>query len=496
MSAEREDVRHSGSVTACVFSADGERLATASEDATLRVRDARSGAVLATGRASGAARSCAFSGDGASVVSGWDDGALRVHDAATGADAATLLGHSGPVRACATSADGARIASGSDDGTLRLWDPAAHPIVTVLADHGRAVAGCRLRADGRVVLSWCVEGPAQLRDVETGAETALEGGPGGVVAAAFSPDGRQVLVASRGAGLAVCDARTGAALARMAEPAAEIRSAQWRPDGRALVFGTVGGELGIWEVATPAARVLEAQPRAIDECLVSPDATWLVSRSADRTVRLWDMGRGTCTAVFAPGPAISALAVSPSGRRIAVGDAAGGVHLLTPPPATRGTPLVTGAFLYRAPERGFEREPTLACPWCARRWLAPAAVVDAVREATRDEIRAWEIPAEAWRAAALVAACPACHETVRFNPYFLDGRGDVPGADARSVDVGEGVARQAVLEPDPLGETIVPARAAPTPTVPIPAVPVPEAPAAPPSASLLGRLFRGVFGSK
>ncbi|KAJ7893820.1 hypothetical protein B0H14DRAFT_3427117 [Mycena olivaceomarginata] len=78
----------------------------------------------------GSVRSVAFSPDGARIASGSDDETIRVWDAATGQPfGEPLAGHRGSVRSVAFSPDGMCIAWGSDDKTIRLdrrAQPAAH----------------------------------------------------------------------------------------------------------------------------------------------------------------------------------------------------------------------------------------------------------------------------------------------------------------------------------------------------------------------------------
>jgi WD40 repeat protein len=107
------------------------RAASARMDAGLETRPwlqhvnkprARSTCVMTLAGHTGRVSACAFSADGRHIVSASDDRTLRLWDAQTGADLAILAGHTKKVLACAFSPDGRRIVSASDDGTLRLWD--------------------------------------------------------------------------------------------------------------------------------------------------------------------------------------------------------------------------------------------------------------------------------------------------------------------------------------------------------------------------------------
>jgi WD40 repeat protein len=83
--------------------------------------------------------SVAFSADGGRLASGSEDNTVKVWDAATGACMQTLEGHDGFMTSVAFSADGGRLASGSEDNTVKVWDAATGACVQTL-EVGRAIA--------------------------------------------------------------------------------------------------------------------------------------------------------------------------------------------------------------------------------------------------------------------------------------------------------------------------------------------------------------------
>jgi WD40 repeat protein len=126
---------HSGFVYSVAFSHDSTRLASASDDNTVKIWDASSGVCLQTLEGhSDIVISVAFSHDSARLASASHDNTVKIWDASSGACLQTLEGHSNWVRSVAFSPDSARLASASWDRTVKIWDASSGACLQTLEE--------------------------------------------------------------------------------------------------------------------------------------------------------------------------------------------------------------------------------------------------------------------------------------------------------------------------------------------------------------------------
>jgi hypothetical protein len=189
---------HTDIVNSAVFSPDGQRIVTASDDHTARVWNAASDQLLATLEGhTDHVWSAVFSPDGQRIVTASKDQTARVWNAAGGQLQTTLQGHTGPVRSAVFSPDGQRIVTASEDETARVWNAASGQLLTTLQGHSGNVLRAVFSPDGLRIVTANEDETARVWNAASGQLLAtLQGHIGYVYSAVFSPDGQCIVTAS------------------------------------------------------------------------------------------------------------------------------------------------------------------------------------------------------------------------------------------------------------------------------------------------------------
>ncbi|KZP05641.1 WD40 repeat-like protein [Athelia psychrophila] len=272
--------------------------------------------------------SIAYSPDGTHIISGSEDKSVRVWDAETGAvTAGPLMGHTAVVRFVAYSPDGKRVASGSEDKTIRVWGTETGEMVgSPFKGHTTAIYCIAHSPDGKYITSGSMDKTIRVWDAETGEAVGspLAGHTDTVFCLACSPDGQRIASGSADRTIRVWDAKTGKAVGLPFKGHTDrINSVAYSPDGKCIASGSSDRTVRVWDTETGEAVRLPFEGHSKDVLSVAyfPDGKHLVSGSFDSTIRVWDVKTGHTVGepYKGHGSRIWSVACSPDGTRIASG---------------------------------------------------------------------------------------------------------------------------------------------------------------------------------
>ncbi len=331
-----------------------DKIVTASQDGTAivwEVATAKAGPPF-TGH-QGPVYSVAFSHDGFQVATGgydkrvllWKPSEVRPYDYSKLASKEgqvvqtqrfkSLDGHGGPVRSVMFSTDDQLLLTGGQDNTVRLWSPEAGQLVKSFRGHDGAVRSATFAENDQVVLSaghdnrikkWSI---GQYEEIRVLQGVVLEGHVDAILAAGFSPDGKQVVTASRDRTARTWDSMTGNPLKVFSEGHSFLASnAVYFPGGKRMATAAVDNTVRIWDTDSGTQMaVLEHTGRAA-ALAISTDGKWIITGGDDRSAKIFDAQTGDLKFVLPDHRSeVTAVALSPDGRLALTGDLRGRVAL-------------------------------------------------------------------------------------------------------------------------------------------------------------------------
>lgn len=286
---------HISSVSSAVFTHDGSKVISGSNDGTIRVWNAKTGQELRSfnGFQPSGVSAIAINKDGTRIASGnLSDKPTRLWDLNTGNEIRKFEGSLGD-KTLAFSPNGKLLATGGSKQLIIVRDVQNGQVYKTLKHNG-TVSSVEFSHDGKHIAAVSFHKSLKLWDVQTGKELFSTADILGGSCAAFSPDGSRLATAYDDKTIRILDAKTGEEIQTLrGHEANSVLAIAFSPDGSRLAAGCSDtNNIKIWDLSTSQAITLKGHTSFVRSLAFSPNGTRLISVSRDNTLKLWDCKSG------------------------------------------------------------------------------------------------------------------------------------------------------------------------------------------------------------
>jgi WD40 repeat protein len=286
----------SASVNSVTFSHDSTRLASASDDNTIKIWDVSSGACLKTLEGhSNFVLSVAFSHNSTLLASASNDSTVKIWDAGSGKCLQTLEGNTNWTTSVSFSHDSTWLASVIWE-RIKIWDTSSGVCLQTLEGHSSWVNSIAFSHNSTRLASASDDRTIKIWDTSSGmCLQNLEGHSGPVTSVAFSHNSTWLASASKDQTVKIWDANSEASLQTIERHSNWVTSVAISHNLTRLASASWDKTVKIWDVSSGAyLKTLEGHSNYVDSVAFSHDSAWIASASADLTAKIWDASSGAC----------------------------------------------------------------------------------------------------------------------------------------------------------------------------------------------------------
>ncbi len=327
---------HDSNVRAIAISPDGKTLfAGTSNQATLT--DTISGALRGENLPIGSlVRAALFAEDGKVLITGSESGLLQFWDATSTELLGKAVKFDGPISALDLSPDGQRLAVGSGK-QIEIWDVTTRTKTDLEFEQPGDIADLDFSLTGPVLLASDWDGNVRIWNLEAIGKVK-EGWKFdlGILAVAFSPDGKLAAIGGLNNSVQLWDVEAGKVTGLPLNHQGIITDTAFSADGKQLLTASADQTACIWDVKScrrigPPFR----HPHAVNAVVFDPSGTAVWTACGDTGTRKWQIACGRSTPLPMKGNG-NVIAASFNSENTAVRMLAGGQHL--------GTTVVPGVL--------------------------------------------------------------------------------------------------------------------------------------------------------
>jgi WD40 repeat protein len=331
---EKKCQGHSGGVQGVSFSPDGQTIASASADQSVKLWSV-DGTLLRTIKGckeeekdckghNSLVMAVSFSPSGNILATGSADNTVKIWKP-DGTWGKTMVGHNDAVRSLSFSPDGQMLASGSADNTVRIWTVDGL-LVKIIRGHTSVVTSVSFSPSGEVLASASFDKTVRLWSQKRDLFKALIAHIEGVRSVSFSPNGE--MFASAGADKTVKLWKQDGTLSKTIKGCqkeerncqghtAEILQVSFSPSGDMLASASADKTVKLWKLDGSLIQTLKGHTNLVRSVSFSPDGKRLATAGDDKTIKIWTSDGRLLRTLEGHKDKIQSVKFSPSARVLA-----------------------------------------------------------------------------------------------------------------------------------------------------------------------------------
>ncbi|NCR25456.1 MAG: hypothetical protein GPJ25_03145 [Microcystis aeruginosa LE13-04] len=261
--------------------------------------------------------SVSISPDRQKIATASQDGTVKIWNK-KGENIQTLTGHRGAVYSVSFSPDGQKIATASEDKTAKIWNLQGQILVTY-PDHQESVYSVSFSPDGQKIVTTSRDKTARLWNLSGQTLQVFKGHKRSIDAASFSPDGQKIATASRDGTIKIWDLSGKIILSLGKENIEAFYSVNFSPDGQKIAGAAADKTAKIWDLQGNLIATFQGHQDFVNSVNFSPDGKFIITASSDGSAKIWGMQGEEITTLRGHQESVFTAVFSQDGKQVVTG---------------------------------------------------------------------------------------------------------------------------------------------------------------------------------